>query len=56
MQSHAMRHNAACVEGMGGLSVPQVGVWGASPGNFFANISSAKGIFGQFQKPPGKKG
>ena len=47
-QSDTTRCNAASVEGMGGLSVQQVGVSGASPRNFFVNISSEKGILGQF--------
>ena len=33
-------------EGCTGLSMPQVGAWGS----IFANISSEKGIFGQFEK------
>ena len=36
------------VEGAGGLSVPQVGVWRSFPSKFFAHISSKKGIFEQF--------
>ena len=45
MRRTAMRPNAVC---MAGLSLPQVGVWGYSPKEFFANISSQKGILGQF--------
>ena len=36
------------VAGAGGLPMPQMGVRGSSPGKFFANISSEKGILGQF--------
>ena len=48
MRRAAMRPNAACVEGAAGISLPQVGVWGSSPRNFFTNVSSEKGILGQF--------
>ena len=47
-ESDVTRHNAAHAEGMGGLSMPQVGVWGASPTKFLANISPEKGILEQF--------
>ena len=50
-QSDATRRDTSCVEGMGGLSMPQVevGGGGASPWEtFFANLSSEKGILGQF--------
>ena len=51
MRRAAMCPNAACVEGAAGISLPQVGVWGSSPRNFFANTSSEKeGILEQKRK------
>ena len=44
-QSDAPLRNAALMEGIGGLSVPQV--WGPPPRIFIANISSEKGILGK---------
>ena len=53
MRRATMRPNAQrsmwCVEDAAGLSLPQVGAGGPPPGIFFANISSEKGILGQFK-------
>ena len=48
VQNDVMRHYALYVEGAGGLPMPQVGVRGSPIGNVFANITSEKGIIGQF--------
>ena len=48
VQNDAMHRDVLYVAGAGGLPMPQVGVRGSSPRNFFANISSEKGIIGQF--------
>ena len=48
VQNDVARSDVLCVEGVGGLPMPQVGVRGSSLANFFANISSKKGILGQF--------
>ena len=55
-QDGTKRCNTSCVEGMGGLSMPQVEVGGGSPWEFFfANLSSEKGIFRAILKAPWKK-
>ena len=52
VQNYVMRRDVLYVAGAGGLPMPQVGVL---PREFFANISSEKGIIRQFLKAPGKK-
>ena len=47
MENDVTHHNALYAEGAGGLPMPQEGFRG-SPREILANISSEKGILGQF--------
>ena len=47
VKNDVTRRTVMYVEGARGLPMPQLGVRGSSLGNFFADISSEKGILGQ---------